>query len=52
MDVAKLRYYISIREETIGSYSEALGISKTALYRKMNKKTEFTRNEIQKTIDF
>ena len=52
MDTAKLRYYISVRGKTVNSYGDALGISKAALYRKMNRKTEFTREEIQKTIIF
>ena len=52
MDTAKLRYYIEIRGKTISSYGAALGVSKTALYRKMRKETEFTREEIQKTMKY
>lgn len=52
MNIAKLRYYISIRGKSIASYEEILGISKATLYRKMHHQTEFTREEIQKTIKF
>lgn len=52
VDTAKLRYYISIRGETISSFGNALGISKASLYRKMKRKTEFTREDIQKAISF
>ncbi len=52
MDIAKLKYYLYARKKTIGMYEAALGISRTALYRKMHQQTEFTREEIQKTITF
>ncbi|MCD7837901.1 MAG: DUF739 family protein [Clostridiales bacterium] len=52
MDANKLRYFIADRGETLSTYEMALGISKTALYRKMKGKTEFTREEIEKTIHF
>ena len=52
MDCAKLRYYITIRGKNIELYGKALEISKSTLYRKMSRKTEFTREEIQKTISF
>ncbi len=52
MDVNKLKYYIADRGESLSTYERALGISKTALYRKMRGQTEFTRDEIEKTIRF
>lgn len=50
MDTNKLRYFIADRGKSISDIEAALGISKTALYRKMNSKSEFTREEIQKLI--
>lgn len=50
MNANKLRYYIADRGRTLNDFKEALGISKTALYRKMNGKSEFKREEIQKAI--
>ncbi|MCD8381506.1 MAG: XRE family transcriptional regulator [Clostridiales bacterium] len=52
MDANMLRYYIADRGQTMASYEQALGISKTALYRKMKGMSEFTREEIEKTIHF
>ena len=52
MDANKLRYYIANRGRNISDLEKAIGISKTALYRKMRGKTEFTREEIQKIIDY
>lgn len=52
MDVNKLRYFIADRGMNMAAYEQALGISRTALYRKMSGKTEFTRDEIEKTIVF
>ena len=52
MDANKLKYYIADRGESLTTYKQALGISKTALYRKMRGQTEFTRDEIEKTIRF
>lgn len=52
MDTNKLKYFLAARGETLSSYEQALGVSKTALYRKMKGKTEFTREEIEKTIRF
>lgn len=50
MNANKLRYYIAERGKTLTDFEAALGISKAALYRKMNGKSEFTREEIQKAI--
>lgn len=50
MDANKLRYYIADRGKNMASFEAELGISKTALYRKMNGKSEFTRAEIQRAI--
>ena len=52
MDVNKLKYFIADRGESLSTYEQALGISRTALYRKMRGQTEFTRDEIEKTIRF
>jgi hypothetical protein len=52
VDVNKLKYFIADRGKTLAAYEQALGISKTALYRKMRGQTEFTRDEIEKTIRF
>lgn len=52
MDANRLRYYIADRGKTVTDVENALGISRTALYRKMNQKSEFTRDEIQGLITF
>ncbi|MCD8381896.1 MAG: hypothetical protein LUC30_03115 [Clostridiales bacterium] len=52
MNSNMLRYYIAERGQTLAAYNQALGISKTALYRKMKGSSEFTREEIEKTIRF
>lgn len=51
-DANKLRYYIADRKKTLTEFRNALGISHSALHRKLNGETEFTRQEIHKTIIF
>ena len=52
MDTNKLRYFVADRGKTLSALGRALEISKTALYRKMSGKTEFTREEIERIIHF
>lgn len=52
MDGVRLEYEIKRRGETVSSVCEAIGMSKSAFYRKRNGKTEFTQSEIQKIVDF
>lgn len=51
-DANKLRYYIADRKKTLTEFRNALGISHSALHRKLNGETEFTRKEIHKTVIF
>ena len=51
-DVNKLRYYIANRKKTLTEFRNVLGISHSALHRKLNGQTEFTRKEIHRTIIF
>ena len=48
MNKARLEYEMSVRAELC----EAVGISRSAYYRKCNGTSEFTQGEIQKIVDF
>lgn len=52
MDANLLRYMIADRGAKLSDFSQALGISSTALYRKTHGISEFTREEIQSAINF
>lgn len=52
MNKARLRYEMAIQNISVGKMCEALGISRSAFYRKCSEKSEFTLTEIQKIIDF
>lgn len=52
MNSWKLRYLLYSQHRTCSDLGKTLGISKTALYRKMKGDTEFKRSEIQAIIDY
>lgn len=52
MNKARLEYEMSIRGVTRLELCNALGISRSAFYRKCNGGSEFTQGEIQKIVDF
>ena len=52
MNKARLEYEMKIRGITYAQLGKVLGISRSALYKKCNGKSEFTRTEIQKIIEF
>lgn len=52
MNKARLEYEMSIRGVTRTELCKAIGISKSAYYRKCNGTSEFTQGEIQKIVDF
>lgn len=52
MDRYKLEYEMKSKGVTVEELCKAIGMSKAAYYRKLNGRTEFTRGEIQKMIDF
>lgn len=51
MDGAKLKEAISNSGIKLAYMSEQLGLSRSGLYKKINKDTEFTASEIQKVQD-
>jgi transcriptional regulator with XRE-family HTH domain len=51
MDKALLQYEMNKKGITIRDLCEKLDISRTALYRKCNGKSEFTQSEIQAIVD-
>ena len=51
MDKALLEYEMNKRNVTIAEMCDVLGISRSALYRKCNGKSEFTQSEIQTIVD-
>ena len=51
MDKALLRYTMEKNEVSVEQLCEYIGISKTAFYRKINGKSEFTRSEIIKICE-
>ena len=52
MDKAKLRYEMEKRQIKQSELCGALGMSKSAFYRKINGISEFTQSEIQKIVDY
>lgn len=52
MDRYKLEYEMKSKGVTVEELCKAIGMSKAAYYRKLKGRTEFTRGEIQKMIDF
>lgn len=52
MDKYKLQYEMKVRGITVDMLCLAIGMSKTAFYRKCNGKSEFTQSEIQKIVDY
>lgn len=50
MDSDLLRYKILASKMPVKSLISQLGISQSTWYKKMNNKTEFTRDEIQKLV--
>lgn len=52
MNSFKLRYLLYSQNRTCSDLEKVLGISKTALYRKMKGETEFKRSEIQTMIQY
>lgn len=52
MDKALLEYEMKKRGVSIGEMCGVLEISRSAFYRKCNGKSEFTRSEIQKIVDY
>lgn len=52
MNKAKLEYEMTLRGVRYSDLCELLGISRSALYRKCNGKSEFTRSEIEKIVEY
>lgn len=52
MNKARLEYEMKIRGITYTELGRVLGISRSALYKKCSGKSEFTRAEIEKIIEF
>lgn len=52
MDKALLEYEMNKRNVTIAEMCNALGISRSAFYRKCIGKSEFTQSEIQTIVDY
>lgn len=52
MNSNELKAQLVLNGKTTLDYSKALGISRSALYRKLKGRTDFSREEIQKTISF
>lgn len=52
MDKFLLEYTIKSNGHTIAEYCEAIGISKSSYYKKVRGTSDFTQEEIQKSIDF
>lgn len=52
MDKLLLEYTIKSKGYSIEDYCKALGISRSAYYRKVRGVSDFTQEEIQKSIDF
>lgn len=51
MDKLKLEYEMKSRGVTVDTLCETIGISKSAYYRKIRGKSEFTQGEIQRIVD-
>lgn len=52
MDRYKLENEMKIRGITVGKMCRDIGISRSAFYRKCRGISEFTREEIQKIVDY
>lgn len=52
MNNALLSYHMADRGVTNAELCRALGISRSALYRKRSGKSEFTLSEVKKIVDF
>lgn len=51
MDRARLEYEMKRRGVSVDELCKRIGISKSAYYRKVSGKTEFTQGEIQSIVD-
>lgn len=52
MDKLKLEYEMKSRGVSVDALCEKIGISRSAYYRKVSGKSEFTQGEIQKIVDY
>ena len=52
MDKLKLEYEMKTRGVSVDELCHAVGISRSAYYRKVSGKSEFTQGEIQKIVDY
>ncbi len=52
MNKALLEYKMKEKGKSIADMCDMLGISRSAFYRKCTGKSEFTRGEIQKIVDY
>lgn len=52
MDKAKLNYEMEKRKVSQAALCEAIGMSRSAFYRKCNGISEFTQSEIQRIVQF
>lgn len=52
MNKARLEYEMAIKGVTVDELCKAIGISRSAYYRKCNGNSEFTRSEIEKIVDY
>ncbi len=52
MNKARLEYEMAKKNVTRTMLCRALGISRSAFYRKCNGSSEFTQGEIQKIVDY
>lgn len=52
MDKLKLEYEMKSRGVSVDALCEEIGISRSAYYRKVSGKSEFTQGEIQKIVDY
>ena len=51
MNILRLEYELKCRNISIEDYCKQLGINRATYYRKRKGKTEFTHQEIKKTVD-
>ena len=52
MDRYKLEYEMKVRNVSIEELCEAIGMSRSAFYRKTRGVTDFTQSEMQEIVDF
>lgn len=52
MDKFRLEYEMKKKGVSIKDMCDVLGISRSAFYRKMNEKSQFTKREIEIIVDF